>query len=199
MLTYYKSAGDDGGAIGDQITDAELNALLPEISSQDRLTGITILRKMWIESDASITCYYSLANEGMFDAYAFKSANENDTIADLTGNEDRYGAMVISSNTTSSVTVEEDPNYLLARAGDELYIAANVVEIDSVTDNGDGTLTIDFSPDIPSADLSGQYCASMMKTVVAASDPWPMWVEVEVAPLSVETGDYNSIDVLTVY
>ena len=198
-LTFYKSAADDGGAIGAQITDGGIDDLLPPITSQDRLHGLTFHRKVWIESDTDLSILNSIANHGQYGAVYFESANANDTVADLTGTETKYGAMLIVSNTENDVIVNNNADYTIMRVGDYAFIGADVVQIDTITDNGDGTSTVAFSPAIPTADHSGTYFSTMIDKAFTAATPLPFWVKIDVPTLAPISSNYNTLKFLTVY
>ena len=179
-MTFYKSATDDGGAIGDQLTDGGVDDLLPGITSQNRLNGVVIHRKIWYKSDAANNVMCSLANEGQFDSCFFESAGLNDTIGDLTGSETKYGALEIISNTVNTVKIKNDPAETLARVNDKAHIGTDMVTIDSITDNGDGTSDIAFSPDIADADHAGTYMVTVIDKAFAAGDEFPFWIRITV-------------------
>ena len=183
-MKYYKSATDDGGAIGDQLADGGVDDLFPGITSQNRLNGIVIHRKIWYESDIDANVMCSLANEGQFDSCFFESAGENDTISDLTGSETKYGALEIISNTVNTVKIKNDPAETLARVNDKAHIGTDMVNIDAITDNGDGTSDIDFSPDIADADHAGSYLISCIDKSFTAADQKPFWIRVTVPALA---------------
>jgi len=186
-MKYYKSATPDGGAIGDELTDGGVDDLLPGITSQDRLNGLTILRKIWYESDIDANVLCSLANQGQYNSCFFESANADDTVSDLTGNEDKYGALEIISNTVNTVKVKNDPNETLIRVNDKAHIGTDVVSINSITDNGDGTSDIEFSPDIADADHGGSFLVSCIEKSFSAGDQKPFWIKVvvpELAPMN---------------
>lgn len=200
IITYYKSATVDGGAIGAQITDGGIDDLLPAITSQNRLAGLTFHRKIWIQSDTTLTILTSLANEGQYDATWFTSANPlTDTVANLTGIETKYGAMNIVSNTTTTATVTNDATDILARVNDYAYIGSDVVQISAIVDNGDGTSTITFSPAIATADHSGTMFSTLISSAFTANTAVPFWIKVVIPPLAPISSNYNTLQFLTVY
>jgi len=183
-ITYYKSATEAGGAIGDQLTDGGTDDLLPPILSQNRLSGLEYFRKIWYKSDADMNVMCSVANEGQYDSCFFESADPSDTVSDLTGSETRYGALSIVSNTENTVTVTNDTRWTLMRVGDKAHIGDQMVEIDTITDNGDGTSTVDFHNDIPTADHSGTYFVTCIDKAFNAGDEIPFWIQVVVPELA---------------
>jgi len=194
-LTFYKSENDNGGAKGDQIADGAVDAILPPISAGDRLDGITILRKLWIESDEDIDLLYGIGNDGLFQAYGFVSANDGDTTADLTGNERLIAGLKIVSNTASALTVEDDDESEVVQADDYLTVGNEITRVDSVTDNGDGTWTINLKSDLTGGDYSGQWAVIQFRRSVTAGNAIPLWVKVVIPPLSNAQDDYNIIPV----
>ena len=199
-ITFFKSATPDGGAKGDQLTDGGVDDLLPEITSQNRLNGVEFFRKIWYESDADVTCMASLANEGNYNACFFKSANDADTVADLTGNEDMYGALKIVSNTVNTVKVTNDADgWTLARVNDHGYIGNDVVKVDTITDNGDGTSTFNFSPDVADVDHTGEYFDTLISVNMTATTAVPFWCKVKVPALAPLNSTYNTLQFLSIY
>ena len=198
-LTYFKSVGDDGGTIGDQLTDGGIDDLLPPITSQDRLNGVNFYRKLWVRSDEDISVMNSLANRGEYNACWFVSAGENDTVADLTGNEVKYGALMVVSNTVNSAVVTNNTTWEIVRDNDYAHIGNDVVQIDTVTDNGDGTLTLNFSPDIADSDWSGTYMSTCIDTSMSAGDDNPFWIQVDVPALSPMNNSFSTLEFLMVY
>jgi hypothetical protein len=199
LITYYKSATVDGGAIGTQLTDGGIDDLLPAVTSQDRLNGLTFHRKIWIQSDTALNILNSLANHGQYGAVWFETANINDTVANILGTERKYGAAKIVSNTTISAIVENNANYTIFAANDYFYIGTDVVQITTVTDNLDGTSTISFSPAIPTADHTGTYASSLINKPFTVNTPVPFWVKIDIPALAPLSASYNTLQFLTVY
>ena len=198
-LTYFKSASDDGGAIGDQLTDGGIDDLLPPITSQDRLNGVNFFRKIWVRSDEDISAMTSLANKGEYNACWFESAGENDTIADLTGNEVRFGALGIVSNTVNTAKITNNTKWVLARVDDYAHIGDDIVQIDAITDNGDGTSDIEFSPDIADNDHAGTFLSTCIDKSMTSGGDNPFWTEVDVPALSPMNNSFSTLEFLMVY
>ena len=201
-LTFYKSASDEGGAIGAQLADGGIDDLLPPISSQERLQGVTFYRKIWIESDTDVNILSSLGNMGQYTAVWFETAGENDTIADIIGTERKYAALEILSNTEDAAIVKIDALYSvsdLINIDDYAFIGADIVQIDSVKDNADGTADIGFSPSIPSADHTGTFMSTLIDKAFVTATPVPFWVKVDVPALAPMESNYNTLQFLTVY
>ena len=198
-ITFFKSATPDGGAIGDQLTDGGVDDLFSGVTSQDRLNGIIIHRKIWYKADEDVSVMCSLANEGQYDSCFFESAGENDTVSDLTGNEVKYGALEIISNTVNTVKIKNDPAETLIRQNDKAHIGTDMVNIDSLTDNGDGTSDINFSPDIANADLSGTYLVSCIDKSFTAGDEKPFWIRVTVPELATSNETLDTHEFFALY
>ena len=199
IVTFNKSATDDGGAIGTALTDGGVDELLPAVSSQDRLHGVTIHRKMWITSDTDLSILSSLSNEGQYDACWFESAGANDVVGDLTGTETKYGASPIVSNTVNTAVVTNNATDVILRANDYAYIGADIVQVTSVTDKGDGTSDVVFSPDIPAGDHSGTSFSTLINKTFVATTGVPFWVKIQIPALASLTSNFNTIQFLTVY
>ena len=198
-ITYFKSATDDGGAIGTQLTDGGVTELFPIITSQNRLTGLNYYRKAWYNSDEALTIMCSLANLAEYNASFFESAGVNDVVGDLTGSETRYGALNIVSNTTTSVKVTDNTLWTLARVNDYAHIGDTIVQIDTITDNGDGTSDIAFSPAIVTADHSGTAFSTTISKNFTAGVDVPFWINVDVPVLAQPNSNYDTHQFMALY
>jgi len=182
-FTFYRSVDDDGGAKGDQIADGSIDALLPPITGAMRLDGATILRKVWIECDEDVDMLYGVANDGLFQAYAFLSANDDDHIADLTGNERNIAALKVTANTDTTITVEADSDTGVVAADDYITIGTEISQVDSVADNGDGTWTVTLKGSITAEKAVGSLIViqpvpvqlSRVKSGVASTESTTSW------------------------
>lgn len=178
-FTWYKS--NDDGTVGARLTDGGLNELFSEVTKTQQLNGATVLDKAWSEpdSDGEFWLLGGLANNNPMALYWFQSANDNDTESDLTGNEDRYGRALVVSNTDTSFTVEKDPNHTIWRT--DMYVEFSgqaLKRISGVTDNGDGTLTIDISTDFSGNDMSGVMVYGLVYiNNGTANQKYPIWYE----------------------
>ena len=199
VVTFNKSATEQGGAIGTVLTDGGVDELLPAVTSQDRLHGVIIHRKMWITSDTALSILTSLANEGKYDACWFESAGVNDTLSDLTGTETKYGASPIVSNTVNTAKIANNSTDTIVRVNDYAYIGSDVVQVSTITDNGDGTSDVTFAPDIPSGDHSGTSFSTLLNKSFLATTAIPFWVKIDIPALASLTSNFNTIQFLTVY
>ena len=87
--TYHKSTTDDGGAIGDEITQS-VNKLFSEVTLAQQSVGITISRKFYISNsgaDDILISNLSLDDFTIFDAILFESSGDTQVVGDLTGSE----------------------------------------------------------------------------------------------------------------
>lgn len=182
-IKYYKSEYDIGGAVGDEIQSGVLNNLFPDLEADERLNGTTRLRKIWYESDTDLAeCYPTIANDSQFYYRVFKSANDDDTVDDLTGNERRYGSLTITDISDSTVTLQlmtsENYGIELFEDGDDVLIGDSKYTVQGdPTDNGDGTISIDVDRN-PDTSNDGTLCRSLMPTNGADADTkYPIWIE----------------------
>ena len=184
--TYYNSKAD--GTINEQITSGQLGALLTPLTVAERANGDDELTKVWITSDEDATVYVGI---DMYTAYTnniFISANEDDAVGDLTGTEGRMGALKVVSCTETELIVLED-EFDLAMEGDVLSINYKPYTIDTLTDNGDGTLTIVATIDyvLPLA-VDGDFVTTVIPLNLVTATPKPFWHERKVTAGSAWSG-----------
>ncbi len=89
-ITYHRSATDDGGAIGVEISSGVVNALLSEVTLDDQMNGATISRKFYIaNSGAEDVTISNLSMNGytVFASILFESTGDAQVVGDLTGSE----------------------------------------------------------------------------------------------------------------
>lgn len=192
-LTFFKSVDDTGGAKGDQIYDSDVDAVFPPITAADRLDGATYLRKVWIQSDEDCDLLYGVGGDGLFQAYAFVSANDNDHVSDLTGNERRIAGLKITSNTDTVLTVEDDPKTEIVQAGDYITVGNELGKVQSVADNGDGSWNVTLENSLTGGDYSGQWAAVQFRRSVTAGNAIPLWVEIVIPELANSQEAYNTV------
>lgn len=199
-LTYYRSATNEGGAIGDAITDGAINELFLPINVNQMHTGDTILDKMWVRPDVDGSMYVGVGQGSKFPAYVFLSANAGDTEADLAGTEARYGGAVVTGNPDgSTVEVDEDVNVEIWRSGDMVLFPSGVAkEIDTVS-TASGTTTITFTTQIGTGNV-GTWISSVFLMNMTASTDYPFWIDQRIPPgLDPEGDTYNMVSVLEMY
>jgi len=200
LLTFYKSTTEDGGAKGQQLTNGGVDDLYPAIDSQDRLNGKVIHRKIWYQTDASSVIMCTLSNQGQYNSCFFKTASGgNDVVGSITGNEDRFGALAIVSNGTDSVVVTNNKKWTLARVGDKAHIGNDVVGITAISDNGNGTSNITFSPAIPVAIHDGTFFATVIEENFTAGTAVPFWTEIDIPALSSISSNRDNHSFMSLY
>lgn len=203
ILKYYKSATDDGGAQGVEITSGTVNELFDKVRATELLGGLTEYRKMWIETDENTDIYNLLQSNGDFSACLFVSANpDTDTVAEITGNEFRHRQANITAATATDITVEYDTDMQYYNVGDLLYVgsAPHYDILSSFTDNADGTATLGLTNGIVSpANYVGQIASSMQKTTMVAGTAKAFWIKLKIDAGSQAVSNTETIPVLTIY
>lgn len=183
-FTFFASETYDGGTIGAQLTDNGLNELFRPIPKSILVGGGSTLQKAWVKPDSDGEFWYFMdlqayAGSPKASLYWFVSAGANDTVSDLTGNEDRYGIGEVISNTDTDFTISADANYTIWRAGDYVELEGEALrKISAVTDNGDGTLTIAIDGDFGGNDYSGYVAYGAYYVNGAANTAYPVWAEI---------------------
>jgi len=191
ILRYYKSATDDGGAIGDEIASGSLNALFDKLASIDLVTGVEKLRKLWIESDTAGDLYNFLGDEGLYAAALFESANpDTDTVGDLTGSERKYSPALITGATITTITVNYDPAMESYAVDDLINIDGLYNIIDGFVDNLDDTATITIRTELanPSSFVSKK-ATVIFNDAYLVETPKAFWIKLKVPPGSAYSGD----------
>jgi hypothetical protein len=200
VITRYKSVGDDGGAIGDEITSGTPDELLPAVTVLDRLNGATILRKIWLRSDADIDIFHGFNAPGYYEIRMFVSAGVNDTVGDLTGNEDRYGTTTVTGGDDMDVEVTTPTaSPVTFRVNDYVNIAGEVTQITAISDNGDGTSTFSVSPPLANTPSVGTIVSGLIEQSMVAGTDYPFWVEEVVPAGAARPGAYNNVDTVALY
>ena len=171
MLKFFRNKDDTI-----QMTDGQEIFQAPTF--EDLQNGGTWYRKIWIESDEKATILYGLSDEGKYKATCFVSANDDDTVVDLTGGERQYAPIYISSNTETTIdyTCDED-----VRIGDYIILGVEMLKVENV-DNG--TLTV--SPAIKGGDYSGEVATNVLQREVGAGGRIPLWLKI-----TIEAGSEN--------
>jgi hypothetical protein len=201
VITRFKSVADDGGTIGDEITSGTPDELLPPVTVLDRLNGATILRKMWLRSDSDIDVFHGFNSPGYYTVRMFVSAGANDTVADLTGNEDRYGVTTTTgTSTVTDVMVETPPTTPVTfRVNDYLNIAGEITQLTAIADNGDGTTTFTVSPSLASIPAVGTVVSALISQTMVTGADYPFWIEEIVPSGAARPGAYNNVDTVALY
>ena len=192
--TYYKAKTD--GTVDVQITSGQVNALFSTLTSQERITGNQEFEKFWLSSDADITSFVGLNSPSPYSSNVFLSANEADAVGDLTGSEVRYGALAVVSCTATALVLTKNTDYDLVRNGDTVVVAAKAYELNSLVDNGDGTITVGSAVDFSPVATAGAWVTSMLQLNLTTGTPKPFWREELVAAGSAYVAEYATADIL---
>ncbi len=186
MYVFHNSKVD--GTPDQEITSGQVNAVLSSVTTAERVAGDTETAKIWITSDSDNTSYFGQMNPSAYSFCTFLSASDDDTEGDLTGSETKFGAMQVVSTTVSAITVKENTDYTLARVGDTLYVAAAPYEIDTITDNGDGTLDISATIDFVTLPIADEWVTTMFTISLVTATAKPFWVQRKIAAGSTWSG-----------
>lgn len=175
-LKYYRSATDDGGAIGDEITSGQMNALFPTLTVTEEVSGTDKFRKIWVEADEDgVDMYVGIADPGLFEAYLFDVVNDDDeSIGDFDPSvQDYFGGVVVKSAAVDEFTFD-NVSKALFRDGGMILHANKLYSIDTVTDNGTDT-TVVVNGDLDPVPEAGDWITSMMNKTLSANTPSPFW------------------------
>ncbi len=178
MYTFHNSKTD--GTPDQQVTSGQLNAILSPITVTERISGDTENAKIWVTSDSDKLAYLGQMNPSAYSFCTFLSASDNDAEGDLTGSETKYGALEVVSSLVTEIKVNDNANYTLARVGDTLYVKEAPYEIDTITDNGDGTLTIAATIDYVALPTAGEFVTTMFTMSLVTAVAKSFWVRRDV-------------------
>jgi len=200
-IKYYKSATDDGGAIGAEIFSGVANALFPANSAIDLTFGVETYRKIWIETDETKSILNYLANDGLYDVAIFDSANPlTDVFSDLTGVERKHSQATITATTATTVTVEYDSDMQSYVAGDALMFDSIDKIIQAFVDNLDGTGTITLTTVLDNhASYVGTTVSTAIQRSMVAQTPQAFWLKLKIEESTVHTQDVNVFDISVNY
>ncbi len=192
-ITYYKAVDSEtDGSKGPQITSGQIDALLPYVTSQDRITGITQLEKMYVQCDEDLNIYMGTTSLGDFHGAMVDSTGVGEVAGDVSPTAPRYGAAEILSNDANGCVIKHDPLVDLFRAGDYILVGDTVVEIDTITPNdSDRTVTYKFT--IPYVDLVGTNANTVLQKNLTAGVAVPLWIENVVEAGSPASASYNTV------
>lgn len=197
-LTYHKVVNSiTDGSRGVSITSGEVDAILPYLTSQQRITGITQLEKFYITSDITLNVFVGVTSLGLFTASLIGSANAGEVASAITGANDRHGSSKILSNTASGCVIEDDPIVTRFRVGDLVLVGNVVVEIATITAQG-ANRTITYLHPIANVDLVGTNATTMLQMVLTANVAVPLWIENIIPPSAVATQTYNTLPIVIV-
>jgi len=192
--TFYKSKVD--GTIDTQIVSDEIGALFSTLTSQERIAGDMEFAKMWIMSDVDVTAFIGLNSPSPYSSNVFVGATDTDAVGDLTGTEDRYGALEVVSCTATALIVKKNADYDLVRNGDTIVVTAKAYDVNSLVDNGDGTVTLGASNDFSPLPVAGNWITSIVRITLVTATARPIWREEKIAPGSAYVSQYATADIL---
>ncbi len=198
VFTYYKAVDSaTDGSKGSQVSSSEIGAILPYLSSQDRIDGVTRLEKMYVQSDTTMNVYIGLTSLGLFTCGIMDSTGTSEVSGDVPSDRPRFGASKILSNDADGCVIEHNTVEDLFRANDYILVGDVVVQIDTITANTtDRTITYKFS--IPYVDLVGTNASSVFSKSLTAGTASPLWFEDIVEAGSPATQTYNTLPLVIV-
>jgi len=197
-ITYFKCVNSQtDGSKGAQITSGQVDAVLPYLTSQQRITGITQLEKFYIQSDTDLEIFVGLSDLGIFTAGMIDSTGASEVAGDVSGASPRHGASKILANSATGCTIEHNPTVDLFRANDYILVGDVVVQIDTISANTtDRVITYKFT--IPYVNLVGQNATSVLQKSLTAGVGVPLWIENIVPAGAPATQTYNTIPMVIV-
>ncbi len=187
-MAYIFHNSKPDGTPDQEITSGQLNAVLSEITTAERIAGDTENAKIWITSDSDNTSYFGQLSPTAYSFCTFVSASDSDAEGDLTGSETKYGALQVTASTATAITVTLNDDYTLARAGDTLYVESAPYEISVITDNGDGTADIEATIDYVVQPNVGAWVTTMFTISLVTAVAKPFWIQRKVPVGSNWTG-----------
>ena len=197
-ITYFKAVDSDtDGSKGAQITSGQVDGILPYLTSQQRITGITQLEKFYVQSDVGLDIFIGFTDLGLFTAGMIDSTGVAEVSGDVSGASPRFGSANIISNTADGCVIAHNPTIDLFRAGDFILMGDVVVEIDTITANTtDRTIVFLFS--IPYVDLVGTNATAVIQKTLLADVGLPLWIENIVPAGAPATQTYNTVPLVIV-
>lgn len=97
-MTIHKSISDDGGAIGDEITQVRGN-LFPKITPDNQADGLVIHRKFYIANSnavAIVDMVLEAVTAYPFTSIIFESSGDAQVVGDLTGSETNESPITVT-------------------------------------------------------------------------------------------------------
>ena len=192
--TFYKAKTD--GTVDVQITSGQVGALFSTLTSQERIAGDTEFAKVWLSADADITSFVGLNSPSPYSSNVFVSASDTDAVGDLTGTEVRYGALKVVSCTATALILTKNADYDLVRNSDTLIVASKAYDLNSLVDNGDGTITVGSAVNFSPVATVGAWVTSVFQLNLVTGTPKPFWREEKVAAGAAYVSEYATADIL---
>lgn len=218
-LALYKAVADIGGAKGDQIASGIRGALLPDLTASERLSGIEIFRKFYIENTGTtISLQTALDQVGEFDGCIFLSTGDAQVVGNITGSEPRYGASEITALEDSGtltetvngaggladikkIKVKDNQNFTLFRVADKVGIGGpngQIGIIETIVDLG-AELEITLQTPLTYTLAIGMNAHSYIETSILTDAHESFWVEVKVEPNASTSSTFNALSLALVY
>lgn len=210
IIEYYAAIADQGGAIGAQFSSGDIGAILPKLTTQNMIDGITIQRKIYIKNiRGTSTIYAGLEVLGLFNAAMFDSTGDAQIASEITGTEDKYGGAkitkAIDSNTNEEtengagsltdikkVVVEKNPLYTFFRTGEPIIVNQKIGEILAIIDLATHW-EIELTDSVPYGYVIDKNAFSALTGPLTVGTHKPYWIEVVINPGEVEQDHFNKI------
>ncbi len=173
--TFHNSNPD--GTINQAIASGQVGALFSSVTTGERLAGDVEFSKVWITSDEDVTTYVGINSYTAYGQSMFVSAAEGDQESDLTGTEDRYGALEVVSAVADYIGVEDDSYNTLMRVGDTIVVKEAPYEIDSIVYDSPGRSRVSAIIDFVTLPVAGEFITSMFTLNTTTAIPKPFWRE----------------------
>lgn len=197
-ITFFKAVNSaTDGSKGAQITSGQVDAVLPYLTSQQRITGITQLEKFYVQSDVNLDVFIGFASLGLFTAGMIDSTGVAEVSGSVSGVSSRFGASTIIANDANGCTIAHNTVKDLFRAGDYILVGDVVVQINTISANTANRVITYLFP-IPYVDLVGTKASSMIQKSLVASVGMPLWIENIVGAGAPATQTYNTIPLVIV-
>lgn len=212
IVEYYQAISEDGGAIGSQFSSGDIGGLLPQVTTQNMIDGITIRRKLYVKNIAGTsTINLGLESFGVFHASVFESTGDAQVVGDITGSEEKFGGAEISKaidtdtneETTNGtgglinikkVVVDKNPHYTFFRVGDPIIVNYKLGEIQTIVD-----LTthweIELVDAVPYGYVIEKNAFSVIESALAIGNHKSYWVEVLINAGEFEVDHFNKMKI----
>ena len=176
LMSYNRAISDIDGNIGSELLANVNDYFFPALSWQQRVEqDFTLYKKFYITDIGDISFYIGIETDGLYEWTIQDSASNDEIVTDLAGSERKYGAAVVISNTTVAMIIHKKPDDLF-QDGDFIYLDEEPVELTTVVDNLDETLTLTFAAPIADVDHAGETISSLMWVDLLNGIGKPIWV-----------------------
>jgi len=176
-MTFYK-ANPDGTKSSDVITN-DINDWLQRVSAIALITGKKYTYKYFIESSDTHDTMALLKSHNFTNPYFIRSNAATET--DLTGSEDKYGAMQVDSVSGDVITVVHGLHDLVRTNDYVLLPNGKIHQVTAITDNG-GTWDLTVSP-TPDDTIAGYIYSGIIESYTNGDD-YSYYLIYEVPPNS---------------